>query len=101
MFNPFRNCLTAIDNISLEVQEGEILAFLGPNGAGKSTTIKILTGILHPTSGEAEVIGLTPWENRVALSRQIGSVFGQKSQLWYHLPPVDTFSLLGKIYEVD
>lgn len=101
MFNPARNHLTAIDTISFEVQEGELLAFLGPNGAGKSTTIKILTGILHPTSGEATVLGLTPWENRIALSRQIGSVFGQKSQLWYHLPPVDTFSLLGKIYEVD
>ena len=77
------------------------MAFIGPNGAGKSTTIKMLTGILHPTSGEATVLGLTPWKDRERLSYKIGSVFGQKSQLWYHLPPIDTFNLLGKIYEMD
>ncbi|MDP7420920.1 MAG: ATP-binding cassette domain-containing protein [bacterium] len=100
-FSPMKTTVTAVNGISFEVEEGELLAFLGPNGAGKSTTIKILTGILHPTSGEVSVLGIVPWQDRISLSRRIGSVFGQKSQLWYHLPPVDTFNLLGKIYEVE
>lgn len=77
-----------------------MLAFLGPNGAGKSTTIKMLTGILHPSSGSAKVLGLSPWKERKQLSFSIGSVFGQKSQLWYHLPPADTFELMSRIYEL-
>ncbi len=95
-----RHSITAIDNLSLEIQEGERIAFIGPNGAGKSTTIKILTGILHPTSGHVEVLGLVPWEQRTSLGYLIGTVFGQRSQLWYHLPPGDTFGLLAKIYEI-
>jgi ABC-2 type transport system ATP-binding protein len=91
----------AVKGIDLHVERGEVVAFIGPNGAGKSTTIKMLTGILHPTRGEATVLGLTPWKDRERLSYKIGSVFGQKSQLWYHLPPIDTFNLLGKIYEMD
>ncbi|HLO02482.1 MAG TPA: ATP-binding cassette domain-containing protein [Symbiobacteriaceae bacterium] len=91
----------AVKAISFAVQEGEALAFIGPNGAGKSTTIKMLTGILHPTAGEATVMGLTPWKQRQQLAFQIGSVFGQKSQLWLHLPPLDTFNLLARIYELD
>jgi ABC-2 type transport system ATP-binding protein len=91
----------AVSQISFHVETGELLAFIGPNGAGKSTTIKMLTGILHPTSGTAEVLGMVPWKERYQLSFQIGSVFGQKSQLWYHLPPLDTFNLLGRIYELD
>lgn len=86
--------------VDLEVDAGEMLAFLGPNGAGKSTTIKMLTGILHPTSGEASVLGLTPWKHRKKLAYRIGTVFGQKSQLWYHLPPSDTFDLMARIYEL-
>jgi len=78
-----------------------LLAFIGPNGAGKSTTIKMLTGILFPTSGSAKVLGLIPWEKRKELSFKIGSVFGQKPQLWYHLPAIDTFNLFSKIYELD
>lgn len=78
-----------------------MLAFIGPNGAGKSTTIKMLTGILFPTSGSAKVLGLIPWEKRKELSFKIGSVFGQKPQLWYHLPAIDTFNLFSKIYELD
>ena len=77
-----------------------MVAFLGPNGAGKSTTIKMLTGILHPTSGEAQVLGYTPWRERTKLAYSIGAVFGQKSQLWYHLPPIDTFDLISRIYEL-
>ncbi|NBO23802.1 MAG: ATP-binding cassette domain-containing protein [Chlamydiae bacterium] len=91
----------AIQGINLKVYHGERIAFIGPNGAGKSTTIKILTGILYPTSGRVKVLGYTPWEERKKLSYHIGSVFGQRSQLWYHLPASDTFELLSKIYELD
>jgi ABC-2 type transport system ATP-binding protein len=91
---------TAVHGIDLEVEQGETLAFLGPNGAGKSTTIKMLTGILHPTSGRAEVLGLCPWKERSRLAYRTGSVFGQKSQLWYHLPPIDSFELMSRIYEL-
>jgi ABC-2 type transport system ATP-binding protein len=91
----------AVKGISLQCEQGELLAFIGPNGAGKSTTIKMLTGILHPTSGSAEVLGLTPWRDRERLAFNIASVFGQKSQLWIHLPPLDTFNLLARIFELD
>ncbi|MGH2508285.1 MAG: ATP-binding cassette domain-containing protein, partial [Ktedonobacteraceae bacterium] len=86
-------------NFSLEA--GEILAFIGPNGAGKSTTIKMLTGILYPSGGQIRVLGLVPWQERRRLAFHIASVYGQKSQLWYHLPPQDTFNLLARIYELD
>jgi ABC-2 type transport system ATP-binding protein len=87
--------------VDLCVEAGERVAFIGPNGAGKSTTIKMLVGILHPTSGEASVLGRVPWQERAQLAYQIGAVFGQKSQLWYHLPPQDTFDLLSRIYELE
>jgi ABC-2 type transport system ATP-binding protein len=90
----------AVDQISFEVAEGESVAFIGPNGAGKSTTIKMLTGILHPTSGSAIVGGMVPWENRKRLAYRIGTVFGQRSQLWYQLPARDSFELLRLIYEI-
>ena len=93
--------ITAVHDIDLEVPQGELIAFLGPNGAGKSTTIKMLTGILQATSGSMSVLGLDPQKQRNLLSFRIGSVFGQKSQLWFHLPPMDSFRLLGAIYEVD
>ena len=91
----------AVKPISFSLEPGELLAFIGPNGAGKSTTIKMLTGILYPTSGKARVLGLVPWQQRHRLSFRIASVYGQKSQLWYHLPPQDTFDLLARIYELD
>ena len=91
----------AIKALSFEIKSGERVAFIGPNGAGKSTTIKMLTGILHPSSGKIEVLGLVPWKDRRSLGFKIGTVFGQRTQLWYHLPPVDTFALLAKIYEID
>lgn len=84
----------AVKGIRFSLEPGEVLAFIGPNGAGKSTTIKMLTGILHPSAGKAHVLGLTPWRQRRKLSYQIASVFGQKSQLWYHLPPQDTLLTL-------
>ncbi len=90
----------AVDDISLSVPTGQSVAFIGPNGAGKSTTIKMLTGILHPTSGSARVLGCVPWQERTKLTRHIGAVFGQRSQLWYHLPPRDTFELLARIYDL-
>jgi len=101
LFSAKTHTMHAIRDLSFEINSGERVAFIGPNGAGKSTTIKMLTGILHPTSGNIEVLGLVPWKDRHALGFQIGTVFGQRTQLWYHLPPSDTFDLLSKIYELD
>ena len=92
---------TVVDHISFSVQPGELLAFIGPNGAGKSTTIKMLTGILYPTSGEIKILDLDPAKDRQELAYHIGSVFGQRSQLWYHLCPLDTYNLLSRLYELD
>jgi ABC-2 type transport system ATP-binding protein len=89
----------AVDRVSFRIAPGERVAFVGPNGAGKSTTIKMLSGILHPSSGRASVLGLTPWRDRHRLAYRIGAVFGQRSQLWYHLPAVDSFELLGRVYD--
>ena len=93
--------IRAVRGVSFSVERGERVAFIGPNGAGKSTTIKMLVGILYPTSGHAQVLGFVPWQERSKLAFQVGAVFGQKSQLWYHLPPQDTFDLLARIYELD
>lgn len=93
--------LPAVRSVSFEIGAGELVAFIGPNGAGKSTTIKMLTGILYPSSGDASVLGLTPWRQRTHLARRISSVFGQRSQLSYHLPARDSFDLLAAIYDVD
>lgn len=101
MFAPSYKEVKAVKDISFTVEKGEILAFIGPNGAGKSTTIKMMTGILYPSSGNIEVLGLNPAKDRRELSYKIGTVFGQKSQLWFHLPPLDSFNLLGNIYEMD
>ena len=101
LLHPETQTVLAVKGITFTVDEGERVAFIGPNGAGKSTTIKILTGILHPTSGNASVLGLVPWKQRQQLAYQIGAVFGQKSQLWYHLPPVDSFDLLAHIYALE
>jgi ABC-2 type transport system ATP-binding protein len=101
LFRPIRRETRAVKDITFSVDEGERVAFIGPNGAGKSTTIKMLVGILYPTSGQAQVLGKTPWRKRQRLAYEIGAVFGQKSQLWYHLPPQDSFDLLARIYELD
>ncbi len=101
LFKPEYSSVEAVNNLSFQMEAGELLGFIGPNGAGKSTTIKMLTGILHPSGGEASVLGFTPWKDREKLAFQIGTVFGQRPQLWYHLPAIDTFTLFGKIYELD
>ena len=98
---PLKSEIQAVKGISFSIPKGERVAFIGPNGAGKSTTIKMLSGILYPTSGEIRVGGLVPWQSRHRLAFHIGTVFGQKSQLWYHLPAINTFKLLGKIYELE
>lgn len=93
--------IDAVAGVSFEVQAGERLAIIGPNGAGKSTTLKMLTGVLEPSSGEAQVLGLVPWRKRKALAYQIGVVFGQRSQLWSDLPARESFELLRVIYDQD
>lgn len=101
LFKPEYSEVEAVRQLSFQMESGELLGFIGPNGAGKSTTIKMLTGILHPTNGEAKVLGYVPWKERQKLAFHIGTVFGQRPQLWYHLPAIDTFTLFGKIYELD
>ena len=101
IFKPVHAEMCAVDDISFEVERGDILAFIGPNGAGKSTTIKLITGILYPDEGSISVLGMNPHRKRTTLAYRIGAVFGQKSQLWYHLPPSDSFHLLGSIYDVE
>jgi ABC-2 type transport system ATP-binding protein len=101
LLRPEHQAVEAVRELSFEMETGELLGFIGPNGAGKSTTIKILTGILYPSSGEARVLDYVPWEQRRELAYHIGTVFGQRPQLWYHLPAIDTFYLFGKIYELD
>lgn len=100
LFKPQFKEVKAVDDINFSVNAGEILAFIGPNGAGKSTTIKMMTGILYPTSGKIDVLGFDPCRQRQKMAFYIGSVFGQKPQLWYHLPPQDTYNLFAKIYEI-
>ena len=100
IFKPKYKTINAVNNINFEIEQGEILAFIGPNGAGKSTTIKMLTGILYPTEGEIKVIGLDPSKQRKQLAYKIGTVFGQKEQLWTHLTPYDNFKFFGAIYDI-
>ncbi len=101
LVRPRRELLRAVDDVSFEIPAGEMVGYIGANGAGKSTTLKMLTGILTPTSGEVTVGGLVPWRERVQYTRHIGAVFGQRTQLWWDLAVVESFRLLQKIYEVD
>ncbi|MEU4099363.1 ABC transporter ATP-binding protein [Streptomyces tanashiensis] len=91
----------AVDGVDFTVSDGELVGYLGPNGAGKSTTIKMMTGVLVPTSGLIEVDGTAPWRDREKNAMHIGVVFGQRSQLWWDLPLVDSFTLLGKMYRMS
>ena len=101
IIKPKYKIINAVNDINLNVEQGEMLAFIGPNGAGKSTTIKMLTGILYPTSGEISVLGLNPSKKRKQLAYKIGTVFGQKEQLWTHLTPYDNFKFFGAIYDIQ
>lgn len=92
---------TAIDDISLEVDAQETVGYIGSNGSGKSTTIKMLTGILTPTRGKIIVDGLVPYENRIQNNYKIGAIFGQRSQLWWDIPVINSYRLVKKLYEVD
>jgi ABC-2 type transport system ATP-binding protein len=91
----------ALDGVSFQMEQGELVGLIGPNGAGKSTTIKILSGILEPTSGRCEVDRLTPWRQRIRHVARIGVVFGQRTQLWWDLPVIEGFDLLRDIYRVQ
>lgn len=91
----------AVQDISFSIEEGELVGFIGPNGAGKSTTIKMMSGILVPTAGEINVLGVVPFEKRKELASKIGIVFGQRSQLWWDLPVMDSFLLLKKLYKIS
>lgn len=101
LFNEKENKVKAVNNISFNVEEGETIAFIGPNGAGKSTTIKMLTGILYPTSGDIKICGLTPIKDRNALAYNIGTVFGQRSQLLPNLPLTESMEMFGAMYDMD
>ena len=100
IIKPKYKTIKAVKNISFEIEKGEMIAFIGPNGAGKSTTIKMLTGILYPDSGSIKVLDLDPREDRRKLAYEIGTVFGQKEQLWTHLTPYDNFKFFGAIYDI-
>lgn len=101
LFSRDYKTISAVKDVSLEIAKGEIIGYLGPNGAGKSTTIKMMTGVLEPTSGEIMVNGRVPYKDRTANSEHIGVVFGQRSQLWWSLPLIESFKLLRDIYMVS
>lgn len=92
--------VNALTDVSFEIEEGDIVGYIGPNGAGKSTTIKIMSGILNPTSGECEIDGYCPWKDRKKYVKNIGVVFGQRSQLWWDVPVIESFDLLKDIYKI-
>lgn len=100
LFSRNYKIVRAVDNISMDIKQGEIVGYLGPNGAGKSTTIKMMTGVLEPTSGSILVNGSEPYHNRTKNAQEIGVVFGQRSQLWWSLPLIESFKLLKDIYRV-
>ncbi len=100
LWKPKYKKIEAVQDISFSVEKGEMIAFIGPNGAGKSTTIKMLTGILYPDSGDISILGFDPKKERKNLAYEIGTVFGQKEQLWTHLTPYDNFKFFGAIYDI-
>ncbi len=100
LFSRDYTTVTAVDHVDFEIQAGEMVGYVGPNGAGKSTTVKMLTGILVPTGGQVRVDGLIPYQNRIANARKMGVVFGQRTQLWWDIPVIESFRLLKEIYEV-
>ena len=101
IINPQKTKVRALKGISFSVSRGEIVGFIGPNGAGKTTTLKILSGLLYPTSGFTQVLGFDPWEREEEYLKKISLVMGQKNQLWWDLPAIDTFELNRAIYEIE
>ena len=101
LFSRGHETIKALDDISFSVRDGEMIGYIGPNGAGKSTTIKIMCGILTPDSGQCVINGRVPWKDRIAHVKEIGVVFGQRSQLWWDVPVIDSFELIRDIYKVE
>lgn len=101
LFSRKYKIIKAVKDISFNINRGEIVGYLGPNGSGKSTTIKMMTGVLEPTNGKIVVDGLIPYKNRMQFARNIGVVFGQRTQLWWALPLIESFKMLKKIYKID
>lgn len=100
LFNKKYEYITALNDVSFKINDGEMVGYIGPNGAGKSSTIKIMSGILTPDSGSCVVNGRTPWKDRKTHVKEIGVVFGQRSQLWWDVPVIDSFELIRDIYSV-
>jgi ABC-type uncharacterized transport system ATPase subunit len=100
LFSRNYRIIKAVDNISMEIKQGEVVGFIGPNGAGKSTTIKMLIGVLEPTAGDINVNGFVPFKNRVKYTKNIGVVIGQRTQLWWDLPVIESFKLLKEVYSI-
>lgn len=101
LFSGNYRTVEAVAGVSFDIEAGEIVGYIGPNGAGKSTTIKMMTGILKPTGGQIQVNGLAPYENRIRQAQIMGVVFGQRTQLWWDLPVIESFKILREIYKVD
>ncbi len=101
LFTREHQIVRALDDISFALDKGELVGYIGPNGAGKSTTVKVMSGILVPDSGRCEVLGNVPWKDRISNVRRIGVVFGQRTQLWWDLPVIESFELLREIYRVQ
>lgn len=100
LFNRQKVITHAVQNVNFTIEKGEIVGFVGQNGAGKSTTIKMMTGVLYPSSGDVKILGFTPWTQRKKYAQHIGVVFGQKTQLWWDLPALDSFHLARGIYKI-
>lgn len=100
LFHKDYEYIQALDKVSFTIEEGEMVGYIGPNGAGKSSTIKILSGILTPDSGTCLVNGKTPWKDRISYVKEIGVVFGQRTQLWWDVPVIDSYELLKDIYSI-
>src|SRR4030065_2900324 len=101
LFNPEKKTVHALKQISFTIEEGELVGFIGPNGAGKTTTLKTLSGLLYPTSGFTQVLEFDPWERKREFLKQISLVMGQKNQLWWDLPAIETLELNRAIYEIS
>lgn len=101
IFNPKINVVRAVDDVSFKIDEGELVGFIGPNGAGKTTTLKMLSGVLYPTRGDVQVLGRVPWKREEEFLKNITLVMGQRNQLWWELPPIDSFLLNRAIYGIS